>query len=55
MRMFNDYYNVDRFILDESFFGNLLSEYSGIKVEKDGPVLSFGRKNTFELKSFHLK
>ncbi|BET30906.1 hypothetical protein wCauBTS_15130 [Wolbachia pipientis] len=50
MRMFNDYYNVDRFILDESFFGNLLSDYSGIKVEKDGPVLSFGRKNTFELK-----
>uniref|UniRef100_A0AAU7YNX9 Phage tail protein n=1 Tax=Wolbachia endosymbiont of Oeneis ivallda TaxID=3171168 RepID=A0AAU7YNX9_9RICK len=50
MRMFNDYYNVDRFILDESFFGNLLSDYSAIKVEKDGPVLSFGRKNTFELK-----
>ncbi|WP_264705710.1 phage tail protein [Wolbachia endosymbiont (group A) of Ancistrocerus nigricornis] len=50
MRIFNDYYNVDRFILDESFFGSLLSDYSGVKIEKDGPVLSFGRKNTFELK-----
>ncbi|WP_264329209.1 phage tail protein [Wolbachia endosymbiont (group A) of Andrena hattorfiana] len=47
MRIFNDYYNVDRFILDESFFGNLLSDYSGRKVEKDGPVLSFGRINFF--------
>lgn len=50
MRIFNDHYNVDRFILDESFFGNLLSDYSGIKIEKDGPVLSFGRNNAFELK-----
>ncbi|WP_353277841.1 phage tail protein [Wolbachia endosymbiont (group A) of Agelastica alni] len=48
MRIFND--NVDRFILDESLFGDLLSDYSGVKIEKDGPVLSFGRKNTFELK-----
>ncbi|BDG77892.1 MULTISPECIES: phage tail protein [Wolbachia] len=47
MRIFNDHYNVDRFILDESFFGNLLSDYSGIKIEKDGPVLSFGRVNFF--------
>ncbi|WP_265030437.1 phage tail protein [Wolbachia endosymbiont (group B) of Athalia cordata] len=53
MRIFNDHYNVDRFILDESFFGSLLSDYSGIKIEKDGPVLSFGRKNTFELKSLN--
>ncbi|WP_265042196.1 phage tail protein [Wolbachia endosymbiont (group B) of Melanostoma mellinum] len=45
MRIFNDHYNVDRFILDESFFGSLLSDYSGIKIEKDGPVLSFGRIN----------
>ncbi|WP_425383783.1 phage tail protein [Wolbachia endosymbiont (group A) of Scoparia ambigualis] len=50
MRIFNDHYNVDRFILDESLFGRLLSDYSGRKVEKDGPVLSFGRKNAFELK-----
>lgn len=47
MRIFNDYYNVDRFILDESIFGSLLSDYSGRKVEKDGPVLSFGRVNFF--------
>ncbi|WP_353273473.1 phage tail protein [Wolbachia endosymbiont (group A) of Agelastica alni] len=50
MRIFNDHYNIGRFILDESFFGSLLSDYSGTKVEKDGPVLSFGRKNSFELK-----
>ncbi|MFT4314712.1 MAG: phage tail protein [Wolbachia pipientis] len=47
MKIFNDHYNVDRFILDESFFGSLLSDYSGIKIEKDGPVLSFGRINFF--------
>lgn len=50
MRIFNDYYNAQRFILDESLFGDLLSDYSGVKIEKDGPVLSFGRKNAFELK-----
>ncbi|WP_253303095.1 phage tail protein [Wolbachia endosymbiont of Phyllotreta cruciferae] len=50
MRIFNDHYNMGRFILDESFFGNLLSDYSGVKIEEDGPVLSFGRKNSFELK-----
>ncbi|UPA54503.1 phage tail protein [Wolbachia pipientis] len=55
MRMFNDYYNVDRFILDESFFGNLLSDYSGIKVEKDGPVLSFGRVNFFRFSGTSIK
>ncbi|MFP3020744.1 MAG: phage tail protein, partial [Wolbachia sp.] len=43
MRIFNDYYNAQRFILDESLFGDLLSDYSGVKIEKDGPVLSFGR------------
>jgi hypothetical protein len=47
MRIFNDYYNINRFILDESFFGSLLSDYSGVKIEKDGPVLSFGRINYF--------
>ncbi|MFP3016330.1 MAG: phage tail protein, partial [Wolbachia sp.] len=50
MRIFNDHYNISRFILDESLFGSLLSDYSGRKIEKDGPVLSFGRKNAFELK-----
>ncbi|MGL9762090.1 MAG: phage tail protein [Wolbachia sp.] len=47
MRIFNDHYNISRFILDESVFGSLLSDYSGRKVEKDGPVLSFGRMNFF--------
>lgn len=47
MRIFNDHYTVDRFILDESLFGSLLSDYPGIKVEKNGPVLSFGRINFF--------
>ncbi len=47
MRIFNDHYNIGRFILDESFFGSLLSDYSGTKVEKDDPVLSFGRVNFF--------
>ncbi|MDD9335066.1 MAG: phage tail protein, partial [Rickettsiaceae bacterium] len=47
MRLFNDHYNIGRFILDESFFGSLLSDYSGVKIEKDGPVLSFGRVNFF--------
>ncbi|WP_353282905.1 phage tail protein [Wolbachia endosymbiont (group A) of Pogonocherus hispidulus] len=47
MRIFNDYYNAQRFILDESLFGDLLSDYSGVKIEKNGPVLSFGRINFF--------
>lgn len=50
MRIFNDYYNAQRFMLDESIFGDLLSDYSGVKIAKEGPVLSFGRKNSFELK-----
>ncbi|APR98553.1 phage tail protein [Wolbachia endosymbiont of Folsomia candida] len=50
MRIFNNHYNAQRFILDESLWGDVLSDYSGIKTEKDGPVLSFGRKSSFELK-----
>jgi hypothetical protein len=50
MRIFNDYYNAQRFMLDEGVFGDLLSDYSGVKVEKNGQVLSFGRKNSFKLK-----
>jgi hypothetical protein len=34
MRIFNDHYNIGRFILDASLFGSLLSGYSGTKVEK---------------------
>jgi hypothetical protein len=48
--MFNDHYNIGRFILDESLFGSLLSDYSGVKIEKDGPVLSFGRINFFRFR-----
>ncbi|MGL5029442.1 MAG: phage tail protein [Wolbachia pipientis] len=55
MRIFNDHYNIGRFILDESFFGNLLSDYSGIKIEKDGPVLSFGRVNFFRFSGTSIK
>lgn len=54
MRIFNDHYNSRRFILDESFFGDLLSDCSVVKVTKDRPVLSFGRKNAFELKIANL-
>nr|QXF95184.1 tail formation protein I [Wolbachia phage WO] len=55
MRIFNDHYNISRFILDESFFGSLLSDYSGKKVEKDGPVLSFGRVNFFRFSGTSIK
>ncbi len=55
MRIFNNHYNVSRFILDESFFGSLLSDYSGIKIEKDGPVLSFGRVNFFRFSVTSIK
>ncbi|WCR53872.1 MAG: hypothetical protein PG981_000894 [Wolbachia endosymbiont of Ctenocephalides orientis wCori] len=50
IRIFNDLYNAQRFILDESLWGDILSDYSGIKIAEKGPVLSFGRKNSFELK-----
>lgn len=43
MRIFNNYYNAQIFILDESLFGDLHSDYSGVKIEKYGTVLSFGR------------
>ncbi|MFT4314329.1 MAG: phage tail protein [Wolbachia pipientis] len=55
MRIFNDHYNISRFILDESLFGSLLSDYSGIKIEKDGPVLSFGRVNFFRFSGISIK
>ncbi|MDX5526491.1 MAG: phage tail protein [Wolbachia endosymbiont of Andrena nigroaenea] len=55
MRIFNENYNISRFILDESFFGSLLSDYSGKKVEKDGPVLSFGRVNFFRFSGTSIK
>ncbi|MDN5248218.1 MAG: phage tail protein [Wolbachia endosymbiont of Tyrophagus putrescentiae] len=49
-RIFNECYNVQRFVLNESVFGDLLSDYSGRKIKEDGPILSFGRRNRFALK-----
>ncbi len=47
MRIFNSYYDVHRFILDQSLWGDILSDYSGVKLTDDGPVLAFGRFNHF--------
>ena len=44
-RMYNDRYDVRRFILDQSQWGDLLSDYSGNRLSDDGPVLSFGNFN----------
>ncbi len=41
--------------MDESAFGNLLSDYSGIKLKYDGPVLSFGRVNYFRYRGAFVK
>lgn len=41
-RLYHDY-DVRRVVLDESDYGAMLSDYSGI--DKDGLVLSFGRSN----------
>lgn len=51
MRMYNDRYDIRRFILDQSDWGSLLSDYSGVRLTPDGPVLSFGRFNPFEATS----
>lgn len=51
MRMYNDRYDIRRFMLDKSEFGSLLSDYSGVRLTPDGPVLSFGRFNPFEATS----
>lgn len=48
MRMYNDRYDIRRFMLDQSDWGSLLSDYSGVRLTPDGPVLSFGRFNPFE-------
>ena len=38
-------------MLDQSDWGSLLSDYSGVRLTPDGPVLSFGRFNPFEATS----
>ena len=43
-RMYNKDCDVRHFILSQSDWGDLLSDYSGIRVTYNGPKLSFGRK-----------
>jgi len=47
IRIYNNYYDVHRFILDQSPWGDILSDYSGVRLSDDGPVLAFGRFNHF--------
>lgn len=47
MRMYNQLYDIRRFKLDESNWGDLLSDYSGVRIDGKDPVLSFGRQNQF--------
>ena len=48
-RMYNELYDVRRFVLDESPWGNLLSDHSGVQIYEDSPKFSFGRVNNFEV------
>lgn len=48
-RMYNDLYDIRRFVLDESPWGDLLSDHSGYQLTEDGPKFSFGRINNFDL------
>ena len=47
-RIYNEGYDVRRLKLDDSCFGDFLSDYSGVQLKQDDPVLSFGRSNRFE-------
>lgn len=49
-RMYNDEYDIRQFVLDSSDWGDILSDYSGVRLEDDGPKLSFGQKMTCEAK-----
>ncbi len=46
-RMYNDLYDVRRFVLDESSWGDLLSDHSGNQLYEGSPKFSFGRVNNF--------
>lgn len=46
-RMYNDLYDVRRFVLDESSWGDLLSDHSGNQLYEGSPKFSFGRINNF--------
>ena len=48
VRMFNDGYDVRRFILDKSDWGDILSDDSGIYLYEGSPKISFGRSVTYE-------
>lgn len=47
-RMYNDLWDIRRFILDSSPWGDLLSDHSGYKLNPDWPKFSFGRINDFD-------
>ena len=46
-RMYNDLYDVRRFVLDESDWGDFLSDHSGNELYEGSPKFSFGRVNNF--------
>ena len=46
-RMYNDLYDVRRFVLGESDWGNFLSDHSGNRIYEGSPKFSFGRVNNF--------
>ncbi len=46
-RMYNDLYDVRRFVLDESEWGCLLSDHFGNELYPGSPKFSFGRVNNF--------
>lgn len=43
-RMYNKDYDVRPFVLDKSGWGDMLSDYSGVRLSAKGPKLSFRRK-----------
>lgn len=47
-RMYNKENDVRDFILGESDWGDILSDYSGVRLTEGGPQLSFGRKMSAE-------
>jgi P2-related tail formation protein len=48
-RMYNEEYDIRRFILDASIWGDILSDNSGTRLTPDSPVLSFGRTNRYSI------
>lgn len=46
-RMYNNLYDVRRFVLDESDWGSFLSDHSGNQLYEGSPKFSFGRVNNF--------